>query len=417
MKAKITRYLILLLILTIIITFCFLSCSSLSPGDQTIEESAQETTEEIAVEEPGEEMAEEVVAEEEIIEEKIVKIAVDADGDGLTDEEEAEYGTDPNILDTDVDGYNDKIEIDTGHDPLSAADKPTKEEAEEAEKEKEEEKEKLGYTYTNKEYYFQLTVPYAWKGYKVIEKPSSLKEYIIKSFDFQLPTEDPVGYATLFSIGVYPSEQWTKIQKEEDPKPSYLDENEYLFGYILPSSIPEDLEDRAQETMEILTTFELVPVSEIFIWKEYYNPYFGFSFEYDENNLDKYSNEKDEQNYYGFSQTGYSNQALVIFANKSPVGKSWEDLDLIFENLNENEIQIIIDLQNLHTGTGEPIREGEPIPDEKVTCNKESGKIYCFWSVIKGELVYRVTVRSDTIENKELMKIYRDHLFQTFKFD
>jgi hypothetical protein len=70
-----------------------------------------------------------------------------------------------------------------------------------------------------------LTIPYAWKGYKVIEKPSSLKEYIIKSFDFQLPTEDSVGYATLFSIGAYPPEQWTKIQKEEDPKPSYLDEN------------------------------------------------------------------------------------------------------------------------------------------------------------------------------------------------
>ena len=417
MKVKITRYLIPLLILTIIVTFSSFSCSSSSSSEQTIEESLQETIEENSIKEPEEELAEEEVAKEEIIEEKIVKIVVDTDGDGLTDEEEAEYGTDPNILDTDGDGYNDKIEIDTGHDPLVAADKPTKEEVEKEEEKKEEEKEKPGYIYTNKEYYFQLTIPYTWKGYKVIEKPSSLKEYIIKSFDFQLPTEDSVSYATLFSIGVYPSEQWTKIQKEEDPKPSYLDENEYLFGYILPSSIPKDLEDRAQETMEILTTFELVPVSEILLWKEYYNPYFGFSFEYDENNIDKYSDEKDEQNYYGFSQAGYSNQALVISANKSPVGKSWDDLDLMFENLNENEIQIIIDLQNLHIGPGEPVREGEPIPDEKVTCNKESGKIYCSWSVIKGELVYRATVRSDTIENKELMKIYRDHLIQTFKFD
>jgi len=60
MKAKITRYLIPLLILAIIITFCSFSCSTPSPGDQTIEEPAQETTEEITVEEPEEEPAEEV---------------------------------------------------------------------------------------------------------------------------------------------------------------------------------------------------------------------------------------------------------------------------------------------------------------------------------------------------------------------
>ena len=41
MKVKITRYLIPLLILTIIITFCSFSCSPLGPGDQTIEKSSQ----------------------------------------------------------------------------------------------------------------------------------------------------------------------------------------------------------------------------------------------------------------------------------------------------------------------------------------------------------------------------------------
>ena len=66
MKAKITRYLIPLLILTIITTFCSFSCTPLGPGNQTIEETAQETTGEITVEEPGEEPAEEVAAGESV---------------------------------------------------------------------------------------------------------------------------------------------------------------------------------------------------------------------------------------------------------------------------------------------------------------------------------------------------------------
>ncbi len=69
MKAKITRYLIPLLILPIIITFCSFSCSIPGPGDQTIEETAQETTEEITVEEPEEEPVEEVAAGESGVEE------------------------------------------------------------------------------------------------------------------------------------------------------------------------------------------------------------------------------------------------------------------------------------------------------------------------------------------------------------
>jgi len=65
MKAKITRYLIPLLILTIIITFCSFSCSPPSPGNQTIEEPAQKTAEEITVEEPEDEPAEEEVIQTE----------------------------------------------------------------------------------------------------------------------------------------------------------------------------------------------------------------------------------------------------------------------------------------------------------------------------------------------------------------
>jgi hypothetical protein len=43
---------------------------------------------------------------------------VDSDGDGLTDAQEANYGTDPNDGDSDGDGVNDSNEIEAGTDPL-----------------------------------------------------------------------------------------------------------------------------------------------------------------------------------------------------------------------------------------------------------------------------------------------------------
>ncbi|PRQ08073.1 hypothetical protein ENSA7_22270 [Enhygromyxa salina] len=42
----------------------------------------------------------------------------DADQDGLTDEQEAEHGTDPHNVDTDADGYWDSWELTEGTDPL-----------------------------------------------------------------------------------------------------------------------------------------------------------------------------------------------------------------------------------------------------------------------------------------------------------
>jgi Bacterial TSP3 repeat len=43
----------------------------------------------------------------------------DTDGDGLSDEDELLYGTDPRKIDTDQDGYSDKREIDASWNPLS----------------------------------------------------------------------------------------------------------------------------------------------------------------------------------------------------------------------------------------------------------------------------------------------------------
>ncbi len=42
----------------------------------------------------------------------------DSDGDGLTDAEETQRGTDLSRADTDGDGYTDKQEVDAGYDPL-----------------------------------------------------------------------------------------------------------------------------------------------------------------------------------------------------------------------------------------------------------------------------------------------------------
>ena len=45
---------------------------------------------------------------------------VDSDEDGLTDEEEAELGTDPNDADSDDDGLADGNEVTLGTDPTSS---------------------------------------------------------------------------------------------------------------------------------------------------------------------------------------------------------------------------------------------------------------------------------------------------------
>jgi hypothetical protein len=50
--------------------------------------------------------------------------ALDSDGDGLSDEEEAALGTDPDDPDTDGDGFSDGEEVDAGTDPLDPTDYP-----------------------------------------------------------------------------------------------------------------------------------------------------------------------------------------------------------------------------------------------------------------------------------------------------
>lgn len=48
----------------------------------------------------------------------VLPSAVDSDEDGLSDEEEKYYGTDPNSIDTDKDGFSDYNELNSGYDPF-----------------------------------------------------------------------------------------------------------------------------------------------------------------------------------------------------------------------------------------------------------------------------------------------------------
>ncbi|MDO8240588.1 MAG: hypothetical protein Q7T51_01190 [Candidatus Moranbacteria bacterium] len=48
-------------------------------------------------------------------------IFLDSDQDGLSDEEEKTYGTNPQVADTDGDGYSDGAEIQSGYNPLKPA--------------------------------------------------------------------------------------------------------------------------------------------------------------------------------------------------------------------------------------------------------------------------------------------------------
>ena len=48
-------------------------------------------------------------------------VLLDSDQDGLSDQEEKSYGTDPNNADTDGDGYSDGVELRGGYDPLKPA--------------------------------------------------------------------------------------------------------------------------------------------------------------------------------------------------------------------------------------------------------------------------------------------------------
>jgi hypothetical protein len=97
MRFKKTRYLIPLLILTIIITFCSFSCSTPSPSDQTVEEPAQKNINENSIKEPEEKVEEEVAVEEPVVEEVLDEEEAVSTGEKEEEEEEEEEKEAPTI--------------------------------------------------------------------------------------------------------------------------------------------------------------------------------------------------------------------------------------------------------------------------------------------------------------------------------
>ncbi|MFA6533930.1 MAG: thrombospondin type 3 repeat-containing protein [Patescibacteria group bacterium] len=95
----------------------------------------------------------------------------DADGDGLTDAEEAALGTNPNKPDTDADGYVDGQEVRSGFDPLL----PNKTLS----------ASKAVQNYASPIYHYNLFYPAAWKvramdetGAQLIIQPPAGKEFL-----------------------------------------------------------------------------------------------------------------------------------------------------------------------------------------------------------------------------------------------
>jgi len=75
--------------------------------------------EDIIIDTQAPEVEEDIEVAEEPIEEEPVEEAIDTDGDGLTDDEEMKYGTDPLSHDSDNDGLGDREEVQMyGTDPL-----------------------------------------------------------------------------------------------------------------------------------------------------------------------------------------------------------------------------------------------------------------------------------------------------------
>jgi len=101
-------------------------------------------------------------------------------------------------------------------------------------------------TYINEEYGFSLEFPQTWNKYNVKKSDNSIY--------FGIPIQD-----SLFVINAISKDVWERMQSEEGPKPTYLNENdEYIFGYSRGQDYVEAAIPRSKEVPAILSTFKFI---------------------------------------------------------------------------------------------------------------------------------------------------------------
>lgn len=174
--------------------------------------------------------------------------SVDSDCDGLTNSEEASYGTNPQKYDSDDDGYSDGVEVKSGYNPLVKA--PN---------------DKIGVITTNSGSLNDLdsintigSTPSATQVFsdKLNEFINSKKDQAITTTDIQKFTSEQITEQTaesVFNIGQIPTiqrseieiipQQYTNLNVEDRKEAMMKDAVRYFFnvGYILESSLTEPI--------------------------------------------------------------------------------------------------------------------------------------------------------------------------------
>lgn len=128
------------------------------------------------------------------------------------------------------------------------------------------------YTWECQRYGFRLSLPGAWKGYRVIQKETNW-DPAGKAFTyyFALPTasrtwnesDAPAGYASLFALTVFSPRQWEVISTAPEAEmilqgASVLAKtNRMVVTWSSGQDCPEDLRERFSEAGDIVKTFAL----------------------------------------------------------------------------------------------------------------------------------------------------------------
>jgi len=110
-------------------------------------------------------------------------------------------------------------------------------------------------TYTNDKYNFTLTFPSSWVGYKAGFRQVNWGTIgSADSYDFGFDAQD-----SIFNIGVISHAQWSAIQTQGGPIPTFVGSNaNYVFVYSMSQYAANDtMAARRNEVAGIVSTFKL----------------------------------------------------------------------------------------------------------------------------------------------------------------